>query len=176
VENETLDQAYQAGQLAFERGDYRQAVQWLEQAAGLAESGTKLEGEVQMWLVNAYEAGGMREQALDLCRQISRHPDWQSRQQAKRLLYILEAPRLRLKPEWQSEIPDLTQLESADGWGNVGASNRTAPPPRLEEKTYTIAPPTDPTQVKTQDRQALWVALVGIVLTLGGLLWLSAIS
>jgi TPR repeat protein len=50
--------AYAYGQEAFERGNYRESVEYFEQAVDLARAATPLGGEIQTWLVNAYNAVG----------------------------------------------------------------------------------------------------------------------
>ncbi len=129
---------------------------------------------MQIWLVTAYEALGERSQALDLCRRLTRHPDYQTRSQSKRLLYILEAPQLKMRPEWLTQIPDLTNLEAGDGKGG-SASRFTSMAPRRppEPKPFTLPAPPDPTQVNTRDNQFVWVALGLAALVLGSLVWLS---
>lgn len=101
---------YRAGKAAFERGQYRQAVEQLTKASSLAGSSSRLGGEIQLWLVTAYEAAGAQTDAIALCRSLSQHPDTQTRKQSKRLLYILEASKLNLRPEWLTQIPDLSQV------------------------------------------------------------------
>ncbi len=174
---ERLEQAklqYIAGKKAFERGQYRQSVEHLETATDLIDSPLRLKGEMQIWLITAYQANGQQEQAIALCRRISRHPDYQTAKQGKQLLYILEAPKLRSRPEWLTQIPDLAALdESSDStmakYANIPKKVRSAKP---------VAPaqppaPVDPSQVNTKDNQFIWVAIVAIALTLVGLLWLS---
>lgn len=163
---ERARQAYQLGQVAFERGQYRQAVEQLAQASALAEKGSRLGGEVQMWLVTAYEAAGQREMALSLCRGLTQHPYIETRKQARRLLAILEAPQLRRPSEWLTQIPDLSNVQDVDlsarkGAGNAALSGRK---PQTEE-------PVDLSQVETRDNQFIWVALVGILGVCGGLWW-----
>ena len=165
-----LQVEYQAGKVAFERGDYRQAIEALEKANALVSPGSRLGGEVQTWLVTAYEAGGKQTEAIDLCRKLSVHPDYLIRKQGKRLLYILEAPKLQSRPEWLTEIPDLAKLSDRNT-SNAGGSSRQSsarspqPSPILE--------PIDPTQVNTKDNQFVWLALGAAGLILGGLVWLS---
>ncbi len=168
----TLD--YQAGKIAFERGDYRQSVQRLQQACALVDPASNQGGEMQIWLVTAYEALGERSQALDLCRLLTRHPDYQTRSQSKRLLYILEAPQLKMRPEWLTQIPDLTNLEVGDGKGGR-ASRFTSTAPRRPPKPqpFTLPAPPDPNQVNTRDNQFVWVALGLAALVLGGLVWFN---
>jgi lipopolysaccharide biosynthesis regulator YciM len=62
---EIVQTEYQAGQVAFESGRYAQAVQSLETATGLVDRNSRLGGEVQMWLVTAYEASGNTEKAIE---------------------------------------------------------------------------------------------------------------
>ncbi|MDP5015788.1 MAG: tetratricopeptide repeat protein, partial [Dolichospermum sp.] len=97
---------YQIGTTAFENGQYREAVENLEKASNLLGKNTRFAGEVEIWLVNAYEAAGRSEEAINLCQQLGRHPHYEVRQQAKRLLYILKAPKLNRPKEWMTEIPD----------------------------------------------------------------------
>ena len=52
------------GQLAFECGQYQSAIQCFEQGKIIASVGTALHGELQIWLVTAYEAAGDRSRAI----------------------------------------------------------------------------------------------------------------
>ncbi|KAM3099337.1 hypothetical protein ACKFKG_03500 [Phormidesmis sp. 146-35] len=172
---ELVKTEYESGKNTFERGDYRKAVQHLERASALVESGSRLGGEVQIWLVTAYEAAGQRSEALNLCRQISRHPDLKTRQQARRLIHILEAPLLRTRPEWLTEIPDLSKLPDNGSPDNLGVSKFALTMPRkpASKPRLTIPEPIDLSQVDTRDNRFIWVALGAIGLILGGLAWLS---
>lgn len=178
MSSEQLDLAttdYETGKHAFERGEYRKSVQYLERANALADSGSRFGGEVQIWLVTAYEATGQRSEAIALCQKISRHPDIKTRQQGKRLLYILEAPKLQTRPEWLTEIPDLSKLSDSEAKDNRGVSKfGEATPPKLSQKTRPAIPePIDLSQVNTQDNLFIWVALIAIALIVGGLAWAS---
>ena len=166
---DTAKADYQAGKAAFERGDYRKAVQSLESAKTLTSPTSRLGGDVQIWLVTAYEAVGQRSEALALCREVSRHPDLHIRKQGSRLLYILEAPRLTTRPEWLTQIPDLTALGDGDGRDRLTAAT-IAPTKPPEKPAFQLEDVVDPKQVNTQNR-FLWVALVAGVLVLGGLWW-----
>ncbi|NJL37357.1 MAG: hypothetical protein HC899_11870 [Leptolyngbyaceae cyanobacterium SM1_4_3] len=163
---------YQMGKAAFERGAYRQSVQSLEKAASLVARNTPFGGEVQVWLITAYDAAGQREAAIALCETVSRHPDYDTRKQGKRLLYILKAPLLKTRPEWLTQIPDLTALDESEG--SKGGTNYPAPakrPPR--PRPQPDPEPIDLSQVNTKDNAFIWVALVAIALTIGSLLWFS---
>ncbi len=162
---EILDKEYKIGQIAFERGEYRQSVQHLEKAAALVERNTRLGGEIQIWLVTAYEAAGQRTEAIELCRKIRRHPHWDTRKQSKRLLYILEAPQLVRRPEWMTQIPDLSNLDEAEIPGFKASSSSSAPKPK--DSTKFVPEVVDLSQVNTSDAQFIWVALGVIGLIMG---------
>ena len=167
---ETVQAEYQAGKVAFERGDYRRSVAYLERARAEVELSSRLGGEVQIWLVTAYEAAGQRNEAIELCRSLTRHPDLDTRQQGKRLLYILEAPRLKPRSEWLTQIPDLTGLGESSAQDRKGVAT-PAPAPVTEKPPFTLEPETQGVASK-QDNRFIWVALGLIGLVLGGLLWL----
>jgi tetratricopeptide (TPR) repeat protein len=123
---------YALGQAAFERGQYREAIQWFQEALSLTHESSAMGGKIQIWLVTAYEAAGRTEEALTLCRQLRTHADYETRQQSKRLLYILEAPKLQLKAEWLTQIPELKDSgEAPRAWASgqsAKASSPTEPP------------------------------------------------
>ena len=166
---DTAKADYQAGKVAFERGEYRKAVQSLESARALVLPLSRFGGEVQIWLVTAYEALGQRSDALALCRELSRHPDAQTRKQGRRLLYILEAPLLTTRPEWLTQIPDLTNLGDRDARDRpTAATISPAKPP--QKPGFQLEAIVDPERV-VQDNRFVWVALGVAAIVLGGLLW-----
>jgi len=167
---EIIKSEYQAGKAAFERGQYRESVQHLEKASALVARNSRFGGEVQIWLVTAYEAAGQRTEAIALCEQLIRHPDSETSKQARRLLYIMQAPQLKRPTEWLTQIPDLgavpdnvTQTRLGTGAVNSNRSRQQRPEPET----------VDLSQVNTRDNQFIWVALIALGLTLAGLLWLS---
>ncbi|MDX2099356.1 MAG: hypothetical protein SFW36_16380 [Leptolyngbyaceae cyanobacterium bins.59] len=164
---EIVKAEYQAGRITFERGLYRESVQHLEKASALVSRPTRLGGEVQLWLVTAYEAAGQRTEAIDLCKQLTRHPDMQSRQQARRVLYILEAPQLSTRPEWLTQIPDLTKLEGTERPDYTASVPRKPRPPKPKPQPE----PEDLSKINTQDNRFIWFALGAAVLVLGGVAW-----
>ena len=166
-----FEAAFAAGRTAFEAGRYRESVQQLEIARALGIRNVRLNGDVQIWLVTAYEANGQRSEAIALCQQLSRHPDLDTRKQSSRLLYILKAPKLATRPEWLVEIPDMATLdkETSSSYSSVSATPRSSepPPPRFQ----VVQPDRDPNL--PTDNRFMVMALVLIVLTVGGLFWLS---
>jgi tetratricopeptide (TPR) repeat protein len=168
----TFDPDYQCGQIAFERGQYRQAVSSFLAALAQIQPNTQVGGEVQIWLVTAYEAAGQLPEAKALCQQLANHPHLDTRQSSKRLLYIMQAPELTRKDEWLTKIPDLTHLEDGDGNGAVNNTPLPLPPPqpRSLEERYA---PVDLSQVNTKDNNFIAIALILMLVTLGGLLLIA---
>ncbi|WNC43895.1 hypothetical protein RHI63_06470 [Thermosynechococcus sp. GLH187] len=146
---------FQQGQQAFERGNYQQSIALLGQAAALAEGNAVRSGEISLWLVTAYSAAGDQGAAVSLCRQLQRHPDHHTRQESRRLLAILEAPQLKRRPEWYSEIPDLS---------HVGDRAYTSPYSRSPKKPSAATPkPQEPPSPATPLPNAfIWLALTGL--------------
>ena len=157
--------AFQLGQQAFERGRYADAVNAFEQ--GIAEKpGISLDGELKLWLVNALAATDRRQEAIELCGKLARHPDLDVRKQSKQLLYIIKAPKLEAKEEWLTKIPDLAALEDGEQkpWQKRPTKPRPLKPP---------PPPLPLSEVNTEDNGFVWTALIGSALLVGGLWWFS---
>lgn len=170
---EIIRSEYQAGANAFERGLYRQSVQHLEKASALVNRNSRLGGEIQIWLVTAYQAAGQQSEAIALCQQLSRHPDIDTRKQGRRLLFILQAPKLSSRPEWLVQIPDLGAITD-DASGDLKSTKYAPSVKRPARKRPEPEPePIDLSQVNTQDNRFIWVALGAIALSLGGLFWFS---
>jgi tetratricopeptide (TPR) repeat protein len=171
VEQEAMS-AYTTGQAAFERGLYRDSVDWFQKALTLISAQSALGGEIQMWLVTAYDAAGQGEEAIALCRQLSTHANLETRQKSKRLLFILEAPKLQSKPEWLTQIPDLdppntpTRRYSAVGQPGQSSKARSNEPKSITEDPFE---PIDPKE--SRGFLSIALGLSGIILL--GLWWLS---
>ncbi|MCT7987031.1 tetratricopeptide repeat protein [Laspinema olomoucense] len=163
---------YQTGKNAFERGQYREAVQFLAKASQLVDRNSRLGGETLMWLVTAYQGAGQSSEAIALCRTLIRHPSIETRKQAKRLIYILEAPELRSRPEWKVEIPDMSELDEGTSKVAQVSMTTTAKQPKRKSPDSEL-PFEDLSQINTQDNGFVWVAMVAIALLVGGLLWFS---
>ena len=168
----TFDTDYQSGQIAFERGEYRQAVRSLLAAVAQVQPNTRIGGEVQVWLVTAFEAAGQIPEAKALCQKLSNHPDLETRQASKRLLYIMQAPELTRREEWLTKIPDLSHLEGGDDKFGVNSTSASPsePQPRSIDEQYA---PVDLSQVNTKDNNFIAIALILTIITLFGL-WLAA--
>ena len=166
LQREEFQRKYKAGKYAFERGQYRLSIQELEAATKLVETYSRLGGEAQMWLVNAYQAAGKQEEAIALCEELTTHPHPKIRRQGKDLLYIIKAPRLKRPKEWMSEIPDLNSLsESPAQYRGGSGKSKIKSKPQIET--------VDLSQVNTKDNQFIWLGLLLTIMTICGLFWLS---
>jgi Tetratricopeptide repeat len=160
---------YLAGQTAFENGNYRQAVALLEAALAEIEAKSKLGGEIQLWLVTAYEASGNLSRGIELCSQLIRHPHLETRQESKRVLYILQAPELNRRDEWITKIPDLQEIEENPSLkGGSGAVRKSRPVP-LRKMPPPL--PIDPSEIETKDNGFIKVLLLLAILAVAGLYW-----
>jgi tetratricopeptide (TPR) repeat protein len=168
----TFDRDFESGQIAFERGEYRQAVSYLLAAIAQVQPNTKIGGEVQVWLATAYEATGQITEAKALCQKLSGHPNLDTRQASKRMLYIMQAPELVRREEWMIEIPDLSHLEDAEGNAPVNNMPTLSLPAKVRSIDEIYAP-IDLTQVNTKDNGFIPIALIVTICTLVGL-WFAA--
>ena len=160
---------YFSGKAAFENGNYRESVDNLEKASALLAKNTRFAGEVDIWLVNAYEAAGRSEDAIALCQRLCRHPHYETRSQAKRLVYILQAPKLKRPKEWMTEIPDFASMSD-----NKSQTVITSKPKKSTSKPTPEEPEfEDLSQLNTKDNSFIGVALIAIAFTISYLVWLS---
>ncbi|EGJ34250.1 MULTISPECIES: hypothetical protein [Moorena] len=167
--NEKFSLEYQSGKAAFERGEYRASIEHLTTARNLVNLSSGLGGEVQMWLVMAYEAAGQKAEAIALCQQLTSHPDLETSKEGKNLLYILQAPQLTRPAEWMTNIPDLGAItESDDRESYVNYRSFSG---RKQPSLGLVPEPLDPAEINTKDNQFVWLAVGLVSLTLGGLIW-----
>ncbi len=161
---------YQRGKVALENGFYREAVENLEKARDLLAPNSRLSGEIQIWLVTAYEAAGRTDDGIALCEELKRHPYLETSKEAKRLQYILKAPRLQRPQEWMTQIPDFSAIdENRDKASIAPRTNKSS-----KQKAASEPELVDLSQVNTKDNNFVWVALFAITLTLGSLLWFGS--
>ena len=162
---------FQQGQRLFEAGRYREAVQVLNQACALVENRSKSQGEMSIWLVSAYDAAGQRTESLSLCRKLCQSPYIDVRRQAKRLLSILEAPKLSVHDDWVTKIPSLDEVNER---GKITGVSRSAPKVKAPKpKKFIEEQEIDLSQVTTQDRGLVGVAIVLVLILLGTLFWMA---
>ncbi|NBO31968.1 MAG: hypothetical protein EBV05_10350 [Cyanobacteria bacterium WB6_1B_304] len=172
IVQEQLKAAYLSGKQAFERGRYRESVNYLETAAKLMIPNSKLGGEVQIWLATAYEAVGQRPDSIALYRSLSRHPHGEIRKQSRRLLYILEAPRLSSRPDWVVQIPDLAQLDDSEKL-TIGRNTGPKTPHQTPKPPQFRLEPERTGEESTGDNWFVLIAFGIVVVILGGMVWFN---
>jgi tetratricopeptide (TPR) repeat protein len=173
-ENEGTE-PYLQGQDAFERGQYRESIDCFQRALSLTPESTALGGAMQIWLVTAYDAAERREEALALCRELRTHANYETRQQAKQLLYILEAPKLQLKPEWLTQIPELNESSNLP---NYRSSNQRVAG-QVSKKASSTGPrwSTEPMEpIEPRESSGFLSLALGVSLAMLVLWWLSSLS
>lgn len=157
---------FQSGKDAFERGQYRASIEALEAARESIALPSRQGGDLQLWLVTAYQAGDRLKEAIALCRQLTQHPNPDIRKKSKDLLYILEAPRLQRPKEWMTEIPNLAPSDDSQP-RYVRSGDRKMPqqPTIRVEDSRPIAPP---------NNAFFWFAIGIVLVGLVGMAWLNA--
>jgi hypothetical protein len=164
-------QPYVAGKEALEQGDYRQSIAYLELAKESVNLSSRIGGEIQIWLVTAYQAAGDIQTAISLCKELVVHPNSLVRKQASRVLYIIEAPQLKRPKEWMVEIPDLNNIsEEGSSLSIAKKSSSNSTLRKKQEPELEI----DPSEINTQDNQFIWVALAVIIVVFAGLFYFSS--
>lgn len=163
ISQQEFELKYQIGKSAFEQGRYRVSIESLHQADKLVSSYSRLGGEVKMWLINAYQAVGDEQQAIALCQELISNSHGETKRQAQRLLYIIQAPKLKRPKEWMTEIPDLNLSdENTQKYQPIIKKKKKNPPKRQIELV-------DLSTVNNQDNNFIGITLIFSCLTLLGL-------
>ncbi|MEO0986034.1 MAG: hypothetical protein AAFY20_10840 [Cyanobacteria bacterium J06639_14] len=169
-QSEKLEQAkalFASGQMAFERGNYREAVVAFEAGTRLAGRATALGGTIQLWLMNAYSAANRQQEAIALGDKLVKHPDREIRKQSKRVVEILQAPKLKRRADWTTPIPDLSNLESSEGTLNLSKYGSTQKPQKTPLRPD--PQPENLSQMNTRDNGFLGMAIAVITLAIAGI-------
>jgi hypothetical protein len=164
-QQEQFNALFQGGKEALERGQYRFSVEALETAREFVNLSSRQGGDLQMWLVTAYQATGQMPEAIALCRQLTLHPNLDIRQKSRQVLYILEAPRLERPKEWMTQIPDLVTPEERPPQFVRSPQGKPPVKPAIQFE--------DLSQMNTKNNAFIWVALSVIALILVGMIKLN---
>ncbi len=157
-----FEEKYRSGKFAFERGQYRLSIEHLEKACELMPLHSRLGGEVRIWLINAYQAGKQEQQAIALCQELCTRHHGETKRQAQRLLYIIQAPQLKRPSEWMTVIPDLNDTKPSKIEYQRASTPRKIKPQRQIELV-------DFNQVNTDDNKFIWLSLLVSVAVITGL-------
>ena len=137
------------GKRAYAKGNYSDSIPYFEKACEYTTSDTLVGGEALMWKALALDGSGKLEQAKAIYLDLKEgHPLPSIRNQAGDLLYILEAPKLKIREEERLKIPDLQEV---DEFRNRRKTTRTTRPrktpkplkksaPTWEDKFYAKSP------------------------------------
>ena len=121
--------------------------------------------------MTAYEAAGRTDDAIALCERLKRHPYIEISKQARQMVYILKAPKLKRPSEWMTEIPDLDTVQENELKISIAAKPTKSSVPQKPKPTEPEF--VDLSQVNTRDNRFIWVALIAIGLTISYLVWLN---
>ena len=110
---------------ALERGDYGQALELLGPLAEVHPLNSSEGPQIRLLMITALMGQGQDDQAIKMCRLLSRCRDASMRQQAKQLLTILEAPSLERPERWSMRMPELEM--NATGSGAAPRAQRRRP-------------------------------------------------
>ncbi|KAF8073247.1 hypothetical protein HT031_000908 [Scenedesmus sp. PABB004] len=126
AERKQREAAYlEAGKKAYERGQYGESLEFLEQAVEMSGKASVLGGEAMMWLALAYQACGRESDCIATYKWLEdNHPVPKVRKQAADLRYIMEAPKLPLGPDERVTIP---LLNSDESWVKKGGRKSYTP-------------------------------------------------
>ncbi len=124
---------------ALNRGDYRLCIQLLNKIIGLYPINGKEGSLIRMLMVTALMGMGEEEKAISMCKVITHSKDPDSRERARQLLTVLQAPSLARPDNWSVEIP---RIEISSSYtNNFKKSNKTSKKEKSEDY-----PPTGPTK------------------------------
>ncbi len=122
-EKDARNELFKRGKYLYERGMYKESTQALEQALVCEGALSPLGGEIQMWLALGYAAVGNEAKCIEVYKYLeNNHPAPATRKQAASLRYIMEAPKIALRPEEKVSIPVMDDVDK-----NLGRSGKDRP-------------------------------------------------
>ena len=133
-----LDLELATVEVALQRGDYGQSLVFLESLANQYPLPSKEGAKIRMLMITAFMGKGEDQKAIATCRLLANEKESTTRQQAKQLISILEAPTLSRPDNWFIKIPNI-DLDPKMGRPKLKAIN-----PRKKE--IIVHPPTGPTR------------------------------
>jgi tetratricopeptide (TPR) repeat protein len=164
----SYQELYQAGVRSFEHGDYKQAIAHFQQALNGVNAGTKIGGEIQVWLANAYDAAGNPTEAIALCRSLKKHSDRDVRKSASYVLGILSAPKLNTLKDANSKIPSLKGLDDQTLSRSIGSSGAKSDRAKSENQSSTRS---SIDVQKSQREQNLFLGMAISIILAGLVIW-----
>mmetsp|Transcript_56038 Transcript_56038/g.111244 ORF Transcript_56038/g.111244 Transcript_56038/m.111244 type:complete len:279 (-) Transcript_56038:144-980(-) len=119
---------FDTGVLLMKRGEYKEAVTAFTRATAQAPGGLtgRKGGQYAIYLAQALQAANRKKEAVGLLKRCEAHPDGDVRKIADSVLYIMQAPELKLDEDMFLKI---TPLEEKDDWNRRRAPQQQKDPP-----------------------------------------------
>jgi len=141
---------FEAGKQLYGVGRYVEAEEIFLQGLDLAGPYSRLGGDIQLWLALAYQANGKDELCIETYKNLEAyHPLPAIKKQAAGLRFIMEAPKLPLKPEDKVKVPIIED-------GIRRNSGRSYQPPQRSTKKSNVKKSLEE-QVMENYRPPAWV-------------------
>lgn len=112
------EELFAAGVKAMKAGEYKAAVTSFTRAVASVPGGltSREGGQYSVWLAQALQANGRSKEAIGLLQRCEAHPDGDVRKISESVLYVLQAPELKLGRENFMQI-DFAATGPPDEWG-----------------------------------------------------------
>jgi tetratricopeptide (TPR) repeat protein len=125
---EEYEKMFDRGNELMLRGEYKAAVKAFTQATVNAPGGMagRKGGQYAIYLAQALQAADRKPEAVKLLKKCEAHPDGDVRKIADSVLYVMQAPELKLGAENFVTIPS---LQDVDSWGARRTLQKKEDPP-----------------------------------------------
>lgn len=135
--DEEHEQLFAKGVQALRGGYYKDAVTAFTQAVAAAPGGmsSRKGGEYAVWLAQALHAASRSGDAMRLLKKVEAHPDGDVRKIGDAVLYVMQAPELKLGEENFMKIPEIVEV---DTWGTPrrAVEDKDPPPEKYSIEWY----------------------------------------
>lgn len=115
---EPHEELFAAGVKAMKAGQYKTAVTAFTRAVASVPGGltSREGGQYSVWLAQALQANGRSKEAVGLLQRCESHPDGDVRKISESVLYVMQAPELKLSKENFVQI-DFDSTGPPEDWG-----------------------------------------------------------
>ena len=113
---------YKTAVKAYAKGLYGDSVLWCEAALEETDQNSLMGGKIQIQKALGLDANGMGEDALEVYKELQKHPEGFIKRQAEELRVIQEAPKMEIAENEKPDVPLLKDSYSySDKWSSRGA-------------------------------------------------------
>jgi len=171
-----VDGFFALGRELFSRGRYAESVTHLRKAVSFLGAGSRVGGQIELWMAQALDAAGDKNQAKKVFAKLTMHPDNDVRRVAEELLFIINAPTLALPDDAFIKIPVGGVLDPNQGSYIGSRDTSTAPLTSREPEKYSLEwyeqrEPEPPGDAKTLERFLLVSAVAMFLLLCTFAIW-----